>query len=386
MMPGHCREQAAVEDGQVNPQARERRARPGSEDPITSLEPFLRRSPGRKIATILAADVVDYGRLMGVDEEGTIVALKVRRTLFGRQVREFEGHEFGSVGDSMMAEFPSAVNAMRCAFAIQRAVAIENRTVPAGERMALRIGLNLGDVIEDNGLLYGDGVNIAARLQALAPPGGVLISSAVHEQIRGRTAATYRSIGPLHAKNISRAILTYEAMDTGFGRCDLPQERKSDAAAVTSNPYGFRSSVAVLPFVNLTGEPDKDCFGDGMAEELIHVLAHVPGLHVPARTSCYSYKGRNIDVRQIASELDVEAVLEGSVRSAGARVRITAQMIDGLTGYHLWSRTFNRRFEEPLRLQRSLAVAISRLADLHSPVLATLQINGSRNQASPISD
>ena len=357
-------EQPAAHGSHDIRQQRERNARPGSDDTITPLEPFLRRSSGRKIATILSADIVEYTRLMGADEERTLAALKILRTIFSRLVHEFEGHEFGSVGDSLMAQFPSAVNAMRCALTIQRAVATENRMVPTDQRMSLRIGLNLGDVIDEHGTLYGDGVNIAARLQALARPGGVLLSSAVHEQVRGRIAATFRLVGPLRAKNISRAILTYEAIDTDFSRSVLPLGCKSDAAHVTSILHAIPSSIAVLPFINLTGDLGKDSFGDGMAEELIHVLTRVPGLHVPARTSSGAYKGRNMDVRQIASELDVEAVLEGSVRGAGERVRITAQLVDGLTGYHIWSQAFDRRFEEPLRLQHSIAVAIIRLADM----------------------
>jgi adenylate cyclase len=254
-----------------------------------------------------------------------------------------------------MAQFPSAVNALRCALAIQRVVESENRLLPAGRHMQFRIGVNLGDVIEEQGTLFGDGVNIAARLQTLAGPGGILISSAVHDQVKGKVAASFRSIGPQRLKNISHAVLGYEVIASA---CEAMP------AYATSSRRTGPSSIAVLPFLNLTREWDKESFADGIAEELIHVLTRVRGLHIPARTSCFSYKGRNMDVRQIASELEVEAVLEGSVRSADERVRITAQLVDGRTGYHIWSRTFDRRFEDTLRLQHALAAAIARLAYL----------------------
>jgi adenylate cyclase len=348
-------EQAA--QGRDTRQGLERNARPGAEETVRSLEPFLRRSAGRKIVTIMAADVVEYGRLMGIDEEGTLAALKVRRIIFDRLAREFDGHEFGCVGDSLMAQFPSAVNAVRCALAIQRAVGVENSRLPAGRHMSLRIGVNLGDVLEEHGTLFGDGVNIAARLQTLASPGGILISNAVLNQVKGKVAACFRSIGFQRLKNISHAISGYEVI--------APACETTTAHSKSTRRAG-PGSVAVLPFLNLTREWDKESFGDGLAEELIHVLTRVPDLHVPARTSCFSYKGRNIDVRQIASELEVEAVLEGSVRGSGERVRITAQMIDGRTGYHVWSHSFDRRFVDTLRLQHALAAAIVRIADLRS--------------------
>ena len=319
---------------------------------------------GRKIATILAADVVEYSRLMNVDDEGTLAALNVRRTIFERLVGEFGGRVFGSVGDSLMAEFPSAVNAVRCAQAIQQAVENENEPLPADRRMALRIGLNLGDVIEEDATLFGDGVNVAARLQALASPGGILISRAVFEQVKNRVRATFKAAGVRHVKNIPDAVATYEVIDrgarlTGSGTAQGP----APSPAVDTEPQSrmlSRTSIAILPFTNLTGDPTKEYFSDGVTEELINTLTRARGLFkVPARTSALAYKGRTIDVRQIARDLDVDAVLEGSVRSVDQGIRVTAQLVDGRTGHHLWSQSFDGKFEDLFTFQDELTVAIA---------------------------
>ncbi len=334
----------------------------------------------RKIAAILAADVVDYSRLMGADEAATLAALKSRRAVFEELVREFDGREFGSVGDSLMAEFGSAVNAVSCALAIQERVAGDNAPLPAARRMQLRIGINLGDVIEENGLVFGDAVNVAARLQALAKPGGVLISAAVWEQVHLKVKAHYVAAGLREVKNIAEPVRTFEVLPpepAGFaGRvaaftADLVSRRVLRAAAIGSaigvalglglfwrhipvpvaggnlgallDPAAgepLPGSIAVLPFVNLTGDPANDYLGEGLAEELMHRLARIPDLRVAARTSAFAFKGGQADVRTIAAALGVSYVVEGSVKRQGDRVRVYAALVEHATGTNRWSNTY----------------------------------------------
>jgi adenylate cyclase len=344
----------------------------------------------RKIAAILAADVVEYSRLMGADEAGTLAALKIRRALFERRVKDFDGREFGSVGDSLMAQFPSAVNAVRCAQAIQQAIGGENEALPAERRMRLRIGINLGDVIEENGALFGDGVNIAARLQSLAAPGGILISGSVHEQVRKKVPATLRFAGTRQVKNIAEPVATYEVLDAGEPRSFHRPRRWPVVAAVAGvalivaafwywrdyagSPEprpagGTEPSVAVLPFVNMSSEPDNEPFADGLSEEVLNMLAGIEGLKVAGRTSSFYYKGKNEKTKVIAATLGVNHLLEGSVRWAGPKVRITAQLIDASNGFHLWSETFDREAADVFAVQEEIARAVA--AELRVKLLPT---------------
>ena len=340
----------------------------------------------RKIAAILAADVVGYSRLMGADEASTLDALKIRRALFERLVRDFDGREFGSVGDSLMAQFPSAVNAVRCAQAIQEAVASENEPLPPEKRMQLRIGINLGDVIEENGALFGDGVNVAARLQSLATPGGILISGAVHEQVRKKVPASLRFVGAKQVKNIADPVPTYEVLDAEAPSTPLRSLLRHPyrwhlaaalavAALIVAALFYWRSerglpgspqsagaaepSVAVLPFVNMSSEPDNEPFADGLSEEVLNMLAGIEGLKVAGRTSSFYFKGKNQPAKVIADTLGVNHLLEGSVRWAGAKVRITAQLIDASNGFHLWSRTFDRETSDVFAVQEEIARAVA---------------------------
>ena len=339
----------------------------------------------RKIAAILAADVVEYSRLMGADEPGTLDALKIRRALFESLVRDFDGHEFGSVGDSLMAQFPSAVNAVRCAQAIQQAVASENESLPAERRMQLRIGINLGDVIEEDGALFGDGVNVAARLQSLAAPGGILVSGAVYEQVKKKVSASLRFAGTRQVKNIVDPVPTYEVLDADAPSTPLRSlvrhpNRWRVAAAVFIGALGvaaflyWRSdrgpgpretanraepSVAVLPFVNMSSEADNEPFADGLSEEIVNVLAGIEGLKVAGRTSSFYYKGKSEQADVIAATLGVNHLLEGSVRWAGSKVRITAQLIDASDNRHLWSRTFDRDTADVFAVQEEIARAVA---------------------------
>ncbi|MGH8309648.1 MAG: adenylate/guanylate cyclase domain-containing protein, partial [Steroidobacteraceae bacterium] len=342
---------------------------------------------GRKIATILAAHVVEYSRLMDVDDSGTLAALKVRRALFEQLVGEFDGREFGSVGDSLMAQFPSAVNAVRCAQAIQQAVARENESLPPERRMTLRMGVNLGDVIEENGTLFGDGVNVAARLQSLAAPGGVLISGAVYEHVKKRLSARLKFAGARHVKNIPDPIATYEVLDADVRRSLLKElirrARSLRVAALSvlvvlgvgaalwrwggditsmqprsTSTAAATPAIAVLPFVDLTENHANAPFCDGLTEELLNSLAQLPNLRVVARTSVFMFRDAARDVREIGRQLGVTHVLEGSVRRSGERVRITAHLANAQTGYHDWSDDFERPFTDSLDIQQEIAHAV----------------------------
>ena len=334
----------------------------------------------RIIAAILAADVVEYSRLMAADEPGTLAALKVRRVIFGQVVPEFDGREFGSVGDSLMAEFHSAVNAVSAALALQERVAAENDPLQPQRRMLLRVGVNLGDVIEEKGSVFGDAVNVAARLQALAKPGGVMISGAVHEQVRAKVAARYVDAGTRQVKNIREPVRTFEVLPVapegiggriaaGFSRL-LPRRARRAAAVVgavavalglglfwrdipvpaTDSNLGALlepqtsappNSLAVLPFVNMTDDPANEYLGDGLAEELLHRLSRVAGLRVAARRSAFAYKGRDVDVREIADALGVNYVVEGSVRRHGGVVRVNAALVERASGANRWSDSYD---------------------------------------------
>ena len=334
----------------------------------------------RKIAAILAADVVDYSRLMSADEAGTLATLAIRRATFDTLVHEFDGRVFGSVGDSLMAQFASAVNAVQCAQAIQGAFANENAAIPAAGRMRLRIGVNLGDVIEDKDGVAGDAVNVAARLQALAKPGGIMISGAVHEQVRLKPGARYVDAGTRQVKNIAVPIRTFEVLPAaapgikgriadGFSR--FASRRVLRAVAITAafivvGSLGLfwreiplpatgeklgsvldsqfeappPNSIAVLPFINMTGDPGNDYLGEGIAEELLQRLSRVAGLRVAARRSAFAYKGKEMDVRQIAEDLGVSYVVEGSIRRQGGRVRVNAALVEHATGTNRWSNSY----------------------------------------------
>jgi class 3 adenylate cyclase/TolB-like protein/Tfp pilus assembly protein PilF len=334
----------------------------------------------RKIAAILAADVVDYSRLMGADEAGTLAVLKARRSLFEEQVREYDGREFGSVGDSLMAEFASAVNAVLCALAIQERVASENAALPAAARMQLRIGVNLGDVIEEKGSVFGDAVNVAARLQALAKPGGVLIAGSVYDQVHLKVQAHYVAAGSREVKNIAEPVRTFEvlppeppgvvgriahflahlasrrvlravaigvaigaALGIGLGWRAIPVPWTGKQLGAVLDPQDAEpapNSIAVLPFVNMTGDPQSDYLGEGLAEELMHRLARIPGLRVAARTSAFAFKGKEINVREIADALGVSYVVEGSVKRQGDRVRVNAALVERASGASRWSNSY----------------------------------------------
>jgi adenylate cyclase len=286
-------------------------------------------SRSRRLAAILAADIAGYSALMGSDEARTVSDLKGHQAVVLPMVGEFGGRVIDTAGDGMLAEFPSVLNAVECAVAIQRKMVERNAAVEPERHMEFRIGVNLGDVIYDNDRIFGDGVNVAARLEGIAEPGGICVSGKVHDEIRARIGLDYEDLGPKQLKNIAEPVRVYGIR--------LDRAPKRTVLALPDKP-----SIAVLPFQNMSGDPEQEFFSDGMTEDIITDLSKVSALFVIARNSSFSYKGRAVKVQEIGRDLGVRFVLEGSVRKAGNRVRITAQLIDAGNGGHLWAERFDR--------------------------------------------
>jgi TolB-like protein/class 3 adenylate cyclase len=304
----------------------------------------------RKLAAILAADVAGYSRLMGADEEGTLARLKEhRRELIDPKIAEHRGRIVKTTGDGLLVEFASPVEAVRCAGEIQRAMREQEGSLPEDQRIEIRVGINLGDVIIDEDDVYGDGVNIAARLEALADPGGVVVSSAVFEQVRDRVPDSFEDLGDQQVKNIARPVRVYRVRDLGAAA------KSPSAPTQSSLPLPDKPSLAVLAFQNMTGDAEQDYFVDGVVEEIITAISRLPWLFVIARNSSFTFKGKAIDVKQVARELGVRYVLEGSVRKAANRVRITGQLIDTMTGAHIWADRFDGLVDDIFALQDQVA-------------------------------
>jgi len=300
----------------------------------------------RRLAAILAADVVGYSRLMGTDERGTLERLqRHRRDLIEPKLIEHRGRTVKLMGDGALAEFASAVDAVQCAAEIQAAMAESNRAVPEAERIDFRIGVNLGDVIVEGDDIYGDGVNIASRLEGLAEPGGVCISAKVHDEVRDRLDLSFEDLGEQEIKNIARPIRAYKVVRSPAVRRDNP-DVSAPAPSLPDKP-----SIVVLAFQNMSRDPEQEYFADGIAEDVITDLSKVSGLFVIARNSAFSYKGKPVDLRHVSRELGVRYVLEGSVRKAGSRVRITAQLIDGRSGGHVWAERYDRDLHDIFEVQ-----------------------------------
>jgi adenylate cyclase len=327
-------------------------------------------SQTRRLAAILAADVAGYSRLMGADEEGTLERLKaLRRELVDPKIAEHHGRIVKTTGDGLLVEFPSVVDAVRCAVAVQQAMPERNTGVRADNRIELRIGINLGDVIVEGDDLYGDGVNIAARIEALADAGGVFVSNTVHDHVRDRLPFVFEDLGEQQVKNIARpvrvfrvrAALTHPVANAPGSPLSRTAgegaERQRREAGEGSPPLTLpdKPSIAVLPFTNMSGDPEQEYFADGMVEEIIIALSRIRWLFVIARNSSFTYKGQTVDVKRVGRELGVRYVLEGSVRKAGDRIRITAQLIDAQSGAHLWADRFDGSLEDVFDLQDKVA-------------------------------
>jgi TolB-like protein len=302
----------------------------------------------RRLTAIFAADVAGYSRLTSVDEEGTHVRLKEHlRVLIDPKVAAHRGHIVKNTGDGLLAEFNSVVDAMRCAVDVQRGMAERNSDVPPNNRIEFRIGINVGDIIEDNGDIFGEGVNAAARLEAIAEPGGICVSDDAHRQLRDKLDIVFDDAGEQNLKNIGRPVRVFRVRDRGAAASQRP------TLALPDKP-----SIAVLPFINMSGDPEQDYFADGMVEEIITALSHFRQLFVIARNSSFTYKGRAVDVKQVGRELGVRYVLEGSVRKAANRVRITGQLVDTATGAHLWAERFDGGLGDIFDLQDQVTESV----------------------------
>ena len=300
----------------------------------------------RRLAAILAADIAGYSRLMGNDEEGTLAELKAcRRELMDPKIAEHRGRIVKTTGDGALVEFASAVDATRCAIEIQRTMASRNATIPEDRRVEFRIGINVGDIIFDEGDIFGDGVNIAARVESLASPGAICLSENAYKQIEGKVAIDVSDMGEQHLKNIAHPVRVYGV------RLDGASERPT--LALPDKP-----SIAVLPFQNMSGDPEQEYFADGVVEEIITALSRIRWLFVIARNSSFTYKGRAVDIKQVGRELGVRYVLEGSVRISADRVRITGQLIDASNGAHLWADRFDGALKDIFDLQDQVSASV----------------------------
>ena len=308
----------------------------------------------RRLAAILAADVAGSCRLIGIDEEGTLARLKaLRRTLFDPKIAEHHGRVVKNTGDGAIAEFASVVDAVRCADEIQRGMAEQNTDVPQDKRIELRIGIHVGDIIIEENDIFGDGVNIAVRLEGIAEPGGISISDDARRQIRGKVDVTFEDLGSQSLKNIAEPMRVWRVQN-GRAVPAVPNRLPVDETLALPN----KPSIAVLPFTNLSSDPEQEYFADGMVDDIITALSHFKALFVIARNSSFTYKGRAVDVKQVGRELGVRYVLEGSVRKAANRVRITGQLVDTATGAHLWADRFDGGLGDVFDLQDQVTESV----------------------------
>ena len=324
----------------------------------------------RRLAAIFAADVAGYSRLMEQDEVGTLRTLTAYREIMDRLIIEHGGRIANTAGDSVIAEFPSAVDAVKCADTVQAALAQDGGNLPFDRRFQFRIGVHVGDVMVRSNDLLGDGVNIAARLESLAEPGGACVSEAVHGYVRQALSLSFRDLGRQHVKNIGEPIRIYRAAR------DIAHPWRDWSCQILSPPD--KPSIAVLPFTNMSSDPDQEYFADGMTEDIITGLSRLKWLFVIARNSTFTYKGKAVDVRQVAHDLGVRYILEGSVRTAGNRIRVTGQLIEAETGKHFWAEKYDRQVSDIFALQDELTESV--LAAIEPHLYAE---EGSRATAQP---
>ena len=300
----------------------------------------------RRLAAILAADVVGYSRLIRADEEGTLTALNtLRAELIDPKIADHHGRVFKLMGDGMLAEFASVVDAVRAAAELQQAVAKRNADLPQNKRIEFRVGINLGDVVIDGDDIHGDGVNVAARLEGLADPGGIYVSGGVYDQVRDRIDQQFEDLGEREVKNIDRPVRVWRwVRDTASSLAGVSDVNETE-------PLPDKPSIVVLPFDNMSGDPEQEYFSDGITEDIITDLSKVSGLFVIARSSAFVYRDKAFNVADVCRELGVKFAVEGSVRKAGDRVRITAQLIDGSSGGHLWSERYDRDLTDIFEVQ-----------------------------------
>jgi adenylate cyclase len=330
-------------------------------------------SQTRRLAAILAADVAGYSRLIGANESGTLERLKaMRRELLDPKIADHRGRLVKTTGDGLLVEFGSVVDALRCAVEVQCEMTERNAGVPPDSRVEFRIGINVGDIVVEDGDIFGDGVNVAARLEALAEPGGICVAARVQEDAAGRLDLAFEDIGEQQLKNIVRPVRAYRVVTATGPAITRPS---------ANPPLPDKPSIAVLPFQNMSGDPEQEYFVDGMVEEIITALSRIRWLFVIARNSSFTYRGQTVDVKQVGRELGVRYVLEGSVRKGGNRVRITAQLIDAETGAHLWADRFDGSLEDIFELQERVAVSV---AGVIEPALQAAEMR--RSAARPTTD
>ncbi len=305
----------------------------------------MAESQSRRLAAILAADIAGYSALMGADEARTVSDLKGHQAVVLPMVGDFGGRVIDIAGDGILAEFASVVNAVECAVAIQRKMFERNAAIDPARRMQFRMGINLGDVIYDNDRIFGDGINVAARLEGIAEPGGICVSGKVHEEIRGKMKFAYEDLGDQQLKNIAQPVRVYGI-------------RLDGAPARQAPTLPDKPAIAVLPFVNMSGEPEQEFFADGITEDILTELSRFRELFVISRNSAFVYKGKPINVQKVAKELGVHYVVEGSVRKAGSRVRITVQLIDAETDRHLWAERYDRELADIFAIQDEVTSSI----------------------------
>ena len=335
-------------------------------------------SQTRRLAAILAADVAGYSRLIGDDEEGTLDRLRsIRAEVIDPSIAEQRGRVVKTTGDGLLVEFSSVVDALRCAAQWQHGMHERNAAAPDHNRIEFRIGVHQGDIVVEGDDIFGDGVNVAARLESLAEPGGICVSARVQEDVAGRLDLTFDDLGEHNLKNIARRVRVYRVrLLTAEDAPKLTPTETGPALALPDKP-----SIAVLPFQNMSGDPDQDYFADGMVEEIITALSRIRWLFVIARNSSFTYKGQSVDVKQVGRELGVRYVLEGSVRKAGGRVRITAQLIEAESGAHLWADRFDGSLEDVFELQDKIAISV---AGVIEPALQAAEMR--RSAARPTTD
>ena len=318
------------------------------------MEPEQPTRVGRRLAAIVAADVAGYSRLMGLDEVGTARTLREHRKVTDALVEKHGGRLVKSTGDGVLIEFPSVVDAVECAVAVQGVMAQRNEGVPVDRQMLFRIGINLGDILIEGDDILGDGVNVAARLEGIAEPGGICISSSVYEHVRGKVQVEFTDLGEQSLKNIIRPVRAYAVV------LDRPLPRTADSGTMKAQSSAPRLSIVVLPFANIGGDPEQDYFVDGVTESLTTDLSRISGAFVIARNTAFTLKGKAIDVKKLGRELNVRYVLEGSVQRSGSRLRVNVQLIDVETGNHLWAERFDKPVADLFDMQDEI---VSRLAN-----------------------
>ena len=359
----------------------------------------------RKLTAILSTDAVDYSRLMGEDEAATVRTLKSYREVLRTLIRQHSGLVLDSPGDNLLAEFASVVDAVQCAVAIQKEIKARNDELPENRRMKFRIGINLGDVIEEKGQIYGDGVNVAARIEGLADSEGICISRTVYDQVKNKLELGYEYLGEHTVKNIAdpvrvyRVLLDPEAAGKVIGEKKvtgkkwrrvaiaaaalfilvaagftvwnvyLQKTKRVEAASIDKMAYPLpdKPSIAVMPFVNLSGDPEQEYLADSISENLISSLSQLPKVFVIGRGSTFSYKGKAVKAKQISEELGVQYVVEGSVQKSENRIRITAQIIDAVKGYHVWGNRYDRAYKDIFALQDDIILNILKAVQLEVP-------------------